>query len=484
MGKVSRKIWWIATPALLAALLFQLYWLRQTYQSQQEAFVATATEAFHNAYDNSIIITARLKAGAEPHEKRRYAIQTTIDLDAAGITTPGTTPKAKRVIRYDTGQGATLPAGLRDIHIDTAMANQQMRLDETPPSLAHFVSTIFSSFTDVVPDKDTLRKYYRSELNQKQIPLTFNIKTNINEIDTVNKRPTLIIRPGLNKPDHVIGILFEGLPGYLLKKMSSAIILSVFIAFLITGCIWTLWRMIIRQEKLEHMKREFISHVTHELKTPVSILQATNEVLLSFQGMNDAEKTARYLRHSRAELNRLQDLIDKIMQVSREEQEQEALHITETDIGTLIDDTINRFGHLPQVTIKQQVEIDNTRLYTDATAFTTILTNLIDNAVKYNDKPTHEVLIIAKEYPGHYTFSVKDNGNGIEKQHFPFLYDKFYRVVQGDTHDTKGYGLGLSHVKALLQQLNGSISVTSTPGNGSTFTFQLPKYEKDQTTAG
>jgi signal transduction histidine kinase len=484
MDKVSRKIWWIATPALLAALLFQLYWLRQTYRSQQEAFVATATEAFHSAYDHSIIITARLRAGVEPKEKRRYSIQTTIDLDESGNTQSAGVPRAKRVIRYDTSPGGLPPIGPKDIHIDSTMANQQMRLDETPPSLAHFVSTIFSSFTDVVPDKDTLRKYYRSELSQKEIPLAFSIQTNSKEIDTVNKRPSLIIRPGLNKPDHLIGVSFEGLPGYLLKKMGSAIILSVFIAFLITGCIWTLWRIILRQEKLERMKREFMSHVTHELKTPVSILQATNEALLSFQGMHDAEKTARYLRHSRAELNRLQDLIDKIMQVSREEQEQQALHITETDIGTLIDESINRFGHLPQVSIKQHVEIANTRLYTDVAAFTTILTNLIDNAVKYNDKPLREVLIAAKEHPEYYTFSVKDNGNGIEKQHFPFLYDKFYRIVQGDTHDTKGYGLGLSHVKALLLQLNGSITVTSTPGNGSTFTFQLPKYEKDQTTAG
>ncbi|TWV93026.1 hypothetical protein [Chitinophaga pinensis] len=95
MGKVSRKIWWIATPALLAALLFQLYWLKQTYRSQQEAFVATATEAFHSAYDHSIIITAHLKAGVEPQEKRRYSIQTTIDLDENANAASDGMPRAK-----------------------------------------------------------------------------------------------------------------------------------------------------------------------------------------------------------------------------------------------------------------------------------------------------------------------------------------------------------------------------------------------------
>jgi two-component system, OmpR family, phosphate regulon sensor histidine kinase PhoR len=477
MGKVSRKIWWIATPALLAALLFQLYWLRQTYQSQHDAFLAIATEAFHNSYDNSIIITAKLKAGDRSTEKSRYSIQTTIDIEDDEIEDllAGT----KNIIhKEDTAQTGPSARIQKNIRVDSTS------IIKDSSALAHFVSNIFSSFTDVVPDADTLRAYYRAELDKKNIPLPFKLLLSRKEVDSASNPPDLLIHPGVKSQGRTAGAMFTGLTAYLLEKMSGAIILSVFITFLIIGCIWILWRIIIRQEKLESMKREFISHVTHELKTPVSILQATNEVLLSFQGMQDAEKTARYLRHSRAELNRLQDLIDKIMQVSREEQEHESLHITDADIGTLIDDTVNRFTHLPQVSIRQQSDIKHPHIRTDATAFAIILTNLIDNAVKYNNKPSREVLVTAKEYPDHFTFSVKDNGNGIEKQHFPFLYDKFYRVVQGDRHDIKGYGLGLSHVKALLGQMNGSISISSTPGNGTTFTFQLPKYEKNQAAAG
>lgn len=478
MGKVSRRIWWIAAPALLAALLFQLFWLRQTYRAQREAFIATATEAFHNAYDNSIIITARLRAGDNAAEKSRYAVKTTIDVegdDMEGL--------------FSAGKGDITLSDTLTASDHATMVRKNIRLDtaatiEDSSALAHFVSNIFSSFTDVIPQEDTLKRYYRAELNKRDIPLIFTLLLETNKIDTVNKRPHVLIRPGMKSQERIAGVQFSGLSGYLLRKMSSAIILSVFIVVLIIGCIWILWRIIIRQERLDSMKREFISHVTHELKTPVSILQATNEALLSFQGMQDAEKTARYLRHSRAELNRLQDLIDKIMQVSREEQEHQPLRIVGTDIGTLIDDTVNRFAHLPQVVIRQELEITSPQLYTDPSAFTTILTNLIDNAVKYNDKPSREVLVAAREYPGHYSISVKDNGNGIEKQHFPYLYDKFYRVVQGDRHDIKGYGLGLSHVKALLEQLCGSMSIVSSPGNGSTFTFQLPKYEKDQVTTG
>lgn len=479
MGKVRKRIWWIATPALLAALLFQSYWLRQTYQSQQEAFTATATEAFHNAYDNSIIITARLKAGSESDINKKASVMATIDIDATSSSQPPVSDTQTRaVISYDSSVQRQPDTISEQIHLDTSMLNADISLGKGSP-MAHFVSMIFSSFTDVIPDIDTLNKYYRKELEKKNISLPFRISTSGKDIDTIVNRPTLLIHPGLNNPKKMIGVQFSGLPSYLLKKMSSAIILSIFIALLITGCIWTLWRIILRQEKLENMKREFISHVTHELKTPVSILQATNEALLTFRGMDDPDKTERYLRHSKAELDKLQDLIDKIMQVTREEQEQHALSLTESRIKMLLHDTVNRFSHLPGVTIQEQYEVEDTNIFTDIAAFHTILSNLLDNAVKYNDKPQKEIVITVKELTGYYSFTVKDNGNGIEKQHFPFLYDKFYRIVQGDRLDIKGYGLGLSHVKALLQQLHGSISVSSIPGNGTTFIFQIPKYEKD-----
>lgn len=480
MGKIRKRIWWIATPALLAVLLFQSYWLRQTYRSQQEAFIATATEAFHNAYDNTIIITAKLNSGEASQPLKKYSIQASIGINDITDSSwlPSGKPSGAR-ITYDT---AVKPSG-KGIHMDTSAANRNLSLDNASP-LARFVSTILSSFTDVKPDRDTLYKNYRKELDRKQISLPFRLLTNSKDIDTVVNRPTLLIYPGMNNPSKMMGVQFDGLHTYLLKKMSSAIILSVFVAFLITGCIWILWRIILRQEKLENMKREFISHVTHELKTPVSILQATNEALLTFRGMNDPEKTERYLRHSKVELDKLQDLIDKIMQVTREEQEHQPLSVTPVDVKTLVSEPVNRFSHLPGVIIEQQFDIQNGNFLTDITAFNTILTNLLDNAIKYNDKPQKEILVDVKELAGHYSFTVKDNGNGIEKQHLPFLYDKFYRVVQGDRHDTKGYGLGLSHVKALLQQLQGNISVSSIPGNGTTFIFQLPKYEKDQVAAG
>lgn len=481
MGKIRKRIWWIAAPALLAALLFQLYWLRQTYRSQQEAFIATVTEAFHNAYDKSIIITAKLRTSDGGAIQKPYAIQASIGInDLPDSASPPKDVKTRVLTELDT---SSVHTPIKTLQIDTSGANTHLSLDKASP-LSHFVSTIFSSFTDITPNKDTLQKYYRQELDSKQIPLSFQLLSGSNEIDTIKNRPTVLVYPGMNNPSKIVGIQFIRLPAYLLKKMSSAIILSIFVAVLITGCIWTLWRIILRQEKLENMKREFISHVTHELKTPVSILQATNEALLTFRGLNDPDKTERYLRHSKTELDKLQDLIDKIMQITREEQEQQPLSVSEEDITILVADAVNRFSHLPELTIEQQFDIQNKHFKTDRSAFNIILTNLLDNAIKYNEKPQKTVLINVKEQGRHYSFVVKDNGNGIEKRHLPFLFDKFYRVVQGDRHDIKGYGLGLSHVKALLQLLQGSISVSSIPGNGTIFTFQLPKYEKDQTVAG
>ncbi|GAA0562923.1 sensor histidine kinase [Chitinophaga japonensis] len=460
MHSVRKRIWWIAAPAVLAALLFQLYWLRQTYRSQQEAFVATATEAFQKAYDLAIIRTTRVMAGESAAGKGSYNFQAYINLDSdssAMQALPG--PGADTgTIRLDT---AHLPKGDRNI--------------ENDHPYAHFVSTLFASFTNITPDRDSLDKYYRAQLREKHIHLPFTLFIGSKAVAGANPAPVLVINPTLNNPAKVAGVHFSGLPGYLLQKMGSAILLSGFIALLITGCIWILWRIILRQEKLERMKRDFISHVTHELKTPVAILKATNEALLTFRGMHDAGKTERYLRHSGGELERLQELIDKVMQVSRLEQQHLPLQVAPAGIRALVEEAAGRFSQLPDVQITLRFELQQEQLLTDAHTFHTILANLLDNAARYNDKPRKEIQVTVRELPAHISFAVTDNGNGIEKQHFPFLYDKFYRVTTGDRQDTRGYGLGLSHVKALLQQLQGSISVHSTPGKGTTFTFQLPK---------
>jgi len=462
MHNVRKRIWWIAVPAVLTALLFQLYWLRQTYRSQQEAFVATATEAFQKAYDLAIIRTTRIIAGESAAGKGRYNFQAHINLDSDTA---------------ETQDLAGLTAAASAIQLDTVHLPKGDRNIENDYPYSHFVSTLFASFTNITPDRDSLDKYYRAQLRHKHIDLPFTIFLGSRAVAGANPAPVLVINPTLNNPAKVAGVHFTGLPGYLLRKMGSAILLSGCIVLLIIGCIWTLWRIILRQEKLERMKRDFISHVTHELKTPVAILKATNEALLSFRGMHDPGKTARYLRHSKGELDRLQELIDKVMQVTRLEQGQEQLplQVAPAGIRALVQEAAGRFSGLPGVHIQLRFDQQQEQLLTDAHAFHTILSNLLDNAIRYNDKPCKEIQVTVRELPGHLSFAVTDNGNGIEKQHFPFLYDKFYRVTAGDRQDTRGYGLGLSHVKALLLQLRGTISVHSAPCKGTTFTFQLPK---------
>ncbi len=463
MSKVSKRIWWIAAPAVIAALLFQLYWLWQTYKSQREAFTATATAVFQEAYDQTIFQTVKHLSGLKSKEKNRYELRTTMMMVGDTVIAPSDT--LAREIELDS-------AHLPDSELDMA----------TGTPYARFFSTIISSFTNVTPARDSLIMRYKAGLAQKGITLPFTITYGAREKDA--DRSTLLVNPTLNNPAKAVAVRFDGLPVYLLKKMSSAIILSLFIAFLITGCIGFLWRILLRQERLEHMKRDFISHVTHELKTPVAILQATNEALLVFHGINDTEKTGRYLRHSKVELDKLQGLIDKIMQVTRLEQEQLPLHIADAPIKTLVNEAVQRFSHLPGVQVLEQYDLQQPSIHTDVNAFHTILSNLLDNAIKYNQRLQKHIQVEVKEMPAFFSFTVRDNGDGIAKEHIPFLYDKFYRVTQGDRQDTNGYGLGLSHVKALLQQLHGAIAVQSTPGEGTTFTFQLPKHEKDKTAAG
>lgn len=466
MKKVSKRIWWIAIPAVLTVLIFQLYWLRQTYLSQQEAFLATVTEIVKESYDQSVLQSVRILSG--PEEEESYVFKATVNVNVTNSDSAKIKKQVATAAQPDT------------ISVDSSHAPDLTMGDTSPYS--HFISTVFTSFTNAAPNKDSLRVLLQKEFRKKGITIPFQLFVTPKEIKRA--KPQVTVNPALSNQHKVVAVQFTGITLYLLKKMSSAIILSLFIALLITGCIWILWRIILKQEKLDNMRRDFISHVTHELKTPVAILKATNESLLTFHGRHDKEKTERYLRHSKDELDKLQGLIEKIMQLTKLEQTQLPLYREEISIKELLGTAVARFAYQPEAEISMHYNIAQPYIYTDREAMDTILVNLLDNAIKYNDKLLKRVRVSVTEHPTSFSFAIADNGNGIEKQHYPFLFDKFYRVIQGDRLDTKGYGLGLSHVRALLVQMNGHISVDSTPGEGTTFTFQIPKNEKDQAPAG
>ena len=208
-------------------------------------------------------------------------------------------------------------------------------------------------------------------------------------------------------------------------------------------------------------------------------MMATNEALIRFNALDDKEKTERYLVINRDELNKLQGMIERIISIGKQENTTQPLSSETINLDVFLQKIVNRFAGFENLQLQYTSKLGNTGFAANEEALETILTNLIDNAIKYNDKLKQQVWINCTSSENGITITVQDDGIGIEKKYLPFVFDKFYRVPHGNLHNVKGFGLGLSQVKELVEQMKGTIEVFSHPGSGTQFTINLPFYGKD-----
>ena len=483
MDKIVRRIWWIVVPTAIAVLGFQLYWLYTVYNGQQQSFHQVAADAFQKAYDKAMFQQLGKMEYISSNDTGRQAIQKTIsrsiNLESVFQSSPNfkEAPSSKTVTKGTVMLFADDSTGTA--YKDSVLVKKDIDLRNFGVDPTRLLSSLLGRDNIVMIDTAVLKELYDEELANRNIDLPFRIIQPANE-DSISSQAGFIRLKAENYTQTpAIAAQFQGLSTWLLLKIISPIILSFLLVLLIIFCIWILWRIILKQKKLEDMKNDFISNITHELKTPVAILSATNETLLNFDGIHDAEKTGRYLRLERDELKKLQVQLDRIIHLTRLENKegfQESLR--EINLGVLVNKVADRFRSLPGVEISIDNKLTDPVIQTQALHLETVLSNLVDNAIKYSPRDTKPVVIHLSEENQYIQIDITDEGLGIEKSQLPFIFDKFYRVPHGNIHDVKGYGLGLSHVKSLLSYLGGSIGVKTEPGKGSTFSIQLKKVWK------
>lgn len=257
------------------------------------------------------------------------------------------------------------------------------------------------------------------------------------------------------------------------KQMAGILISSLLLVILILIAFIYLIHTILRQKTVEELKTDFTNNMTHELKTPISVAYAANDVLLNYDN-NVSEKQKKYLGIVREQLTQLSGLVEQILTLSVENRntfrlKQESIPITDI-IPPLIEQHKLKAGKPVNITVNIP---DNIAVFADRTHFYNMLGNLIDNAVKYSgDKPC-DISIQAETQANGIRISVTDNGIGISEASLPHIFDKFYRVPSGNLHNVKGFGLGLYYVKDMMAKHGGSVSVKSQPGKGTTFTLHF-----------
>lgn len=278
-----------------------------------------------------------------------------------------------------------------------------------------------------------------------------------------------------DKASHYFGVYFPSKKIYLINDMSIWIVSTVFLLLVILFFSYTIW-VILKQKKLSEIRTDFINNMTHELKTPISTISLSTEVLNNPNIIKDPERLNNYANIIKEETERLKSQVDKVLQVATLDKKKIELSKERVDMHQLVRKTVEGFELIldaNEAEIQTFLKARKSAIWGDPTHITNILFNLIDNAIKYTEKKAR-IEISTENYKNGIYLRVKDHGMGMSREQQKHVFEKFYRVPTGDKHDVKGYGIGLNYVLKMVKQHQGKIRLKSEPNLGSTFRIFFP----------
>jgi len=265
---------------------------------------------------------------------------------------------------------------------------------------------------------------------------------------------------------------------FVLRRISTPILFSIFLVGFTVLSFSLLYRNLLHQRRLGDIKNEFISNITHELKTPIATVSVAIEALRSFGAGMDPVRSKEYLDISANELQRLSLLVDKVLKLSMFEKKEIDLKYEPLDMKALVDEVTSSMRlqfekHHATVEVSSE---GNTTLEGDRLHLVSVIFNLLDNALKYSkDQP--QIRLHMQGTDRSVVLSVADKGIGIPAEYQERIFEKFFRVPTGNLHNAKGYGLGLSYVSHVVQRHKGTIRLESDPAAGSRFIITLPRQQ-------
>jgi two-component system phosphate regulon sensor histidine kinase PhoR len=324
---------------------------------------------------------------------------------------------------------------------------------------------------------DDLPKTYRFMVaNDMGIPVQFTHAPNTYDtsLDTLLTGKTELFPSNILDEDFYVHIYFPKKGFYLIREMWGSFIISLTLIMLIVTALMFMFKTILAQEKISEIKNDFISNMTHEFKTPISTISLACEAL-GDQDMvkGENQEITPYVRMIQEENKRLGTLVERILQSAVIDRGELKLHREPILLNELIHEiALNARFRTESLGGKLTLHIPNEliEIKTDKLHLTNVISNLVDNAIKYSDKAPIIEISLKKENK-RISLSVKDHGIGIKKEYIDKIFDKLYRIPTGNLHNVKGFGLGLSYVKAIAEMEGWNINVKSKLGEWSEFTL-------------
>ncbi len=457
--------------AILLIVSFQGWWLYKTYKEQQREMYWSS----HMYFRESIwqLQGSRLKLDSNekfrpPGRGESVVFMMNMVRRRLNEKKPGDSVTAVRI-----QSGKEGPMVVRINKGGDSLANKKEKAAERMLDIMMGADSLLQPLTI-----SEIRAKYDRQLKKRNMGISYSITQDSVDIKEDGT-------PDVDRNEVIVGfshpvsykLKIQNERAYLFKKLAPQLGFSLFLIGLTIVSFYLLYKNLLKQRRLTALKNDFINNITHELKTPIATVSVAIEALKNFNAMKDPERTREYLDISGNELNRLGMLVDKVLKMSMFEKSELELKKEPIALDALVNEVVRSMQlqfEKEHAIVDIKLKGSNFTINGDRLHITSVLYNLLDNALKYSkDEPAISIAVTDKSEE--VELAVTDNGIGISPVYKQKIFDKFFRVPHGDTHNIKGYGLGLSYVAQVVKEHGGSIDVTSEEGKGSTFKVTLKK---------
>ena len=340
------------------------------------------------------------------------------------------------------------------------------------------------NFNDMIPP-DILEDYLVRELDMLKPDLKFEyavydcftddlVYGNCCGVTEKTKSSLLKKLPGESKYTYYFIVRFPDKRLFLLSNIKLFILLGLFAIIVIIAYVYAVTSLY-EQRRLSELQKDFVDNMTHEFKTPLTSIKLASEVLYNHPAINKDNKLKKYTGIISQQSDKLTSHIERLLDLIRSDKKFN-LKFETIELSSFIKNLISNLEHelkLKNTTVNLELPSKTIYIRADKYHFNNIILNIIDNAIKYNNKNDKSINISIKENRNEYLLSIKDNGTGISQENLKNIFKKFYRVQKDNIHDAKGFGLGLYYVKNIVKLHGWDIDVKSKLGEGTEFIIKI-----------
>ncbi|MGD0757092.1 MAG: HAMP domain-containing sensor histidine kinase [Bacteroidales bacterium] len=499
--------------AISGLILIQLYWIRGAIAITDQQFRYLANKALEsvvlNLEEKELInniasdidptstdsVTAIVPANSPLAKKLHGYKPNSALLEMYGLNNPGepiaiTSSGHKIFISSE-----NIPAFSADETTEPSsqITNSEIkgRVTNKIVSLEKIMEKILRNTPDIREriNPEKLKEELRTALNNVGIYLDFEFSIRSGRYGSIWKTPGYNDKPGTNK---FIIQLFPNDPvpsqnqivlyclqeqHYKFEKIGNLALITLLFTLILIILSTGTFIVIFRQKKISEIRSDFINNMTHELKTPISTISLASQMMADKTIAEKDKNIDRLAKVISDESMRLKFQVEKVLQMAIFEKMKMKLNLAEMDVHGIIDKAVENFA----LQISDRNGIINTDLqattslvFIDEIHFLNSISNLIDNAIKYS-KNNPDITISTRNNKKGILITIEDKGIGISKENLKRIFDKFYRAHSGNVHNVKGFGLGLSYVKKIIEEHNGSVKAESQINKGTKFTLFLPQ---------